>query len=123
MAKVVRKLPSEVWKYFDKRDNGKMKCKLCSWECIANATRMSRHWETHNPKEEEDQPTEVSQTSTPSLKRAKIEDHLDRNFTASFQWRGNKLVFVWNMHWYFSNLAQEVFQLLPLRHNLILNRS
>ena len=112
MAKVVRKLPSEVWKYFDKRDNGKMKCKLCSWECIANATRMSRHWETHNAKEEEDQPTEVSQTSTPSLKRAKIEDHLDRNFTAAENQRAQKrLAFAAIMNgWSHHSLQGQAFQ-------------
>jgi len=77
MEKVIRKLPSEVWKYFGKQKDGKMKGKLCPWSRLANATRMTKHWDEKHTKKEGKQPNNVSQASTQAApKKPKIEDHL-----------------------------------------------
>jgi len=113
ITKVIRKLQPEVWKYFDKQEDGKMKCKLCPWSYLVNATRLPKCWDEKHTEEEGEQPNNFSQAWTQEApKKPKIEDHLDRNFTAVWTQRTQKrLTFAAIMNgWSPNSLAHKAFE-------------
>ena len=71
------KPPSDIWRKFQKVDNGKVICSKCDWQTYPNATRMIAHWNEKHKHPEEDALIE----GDPPEKKSKIMDHFDRNLT------------------------------------------
>ena len=89
-----------------------MKCSMCSWESIPNATRLAQHWEKHHGIKDEATKSK-SEPAVECAPKAKITTHLNHAYTKTEQERAQKrLVFAAiNNGWSHNSLKHPLFEL------------